>query len=115
MALRLKAISRQKLLLSAAGMRGQFPDLAPILSGVIDWQEIERQYDEMVKYTAAMRRGTADSEAFLRRFAKAETMHPTYKALAELGRALLVEAHAARGLPRAHAAHIRPCEPLWPL
>ncbi len=114
MALRLKAISRQKLLLSAAGMRGQFPDLAPILSGVIDWQEIERQYDEMVNYTAAMRRGTADPEAFRRRFAKAETMHPTYKALAER-RALLVEAHAAGGLPRADAAHIRPCEPLWPL
>ncbi len=69
-------------------MRGQLPNLAPILSGVIDWHEIEQQYDEMVKFAAAMRHATADPETILRRFAKAETMHPTYKALAELGRAI---------------------------
>ena len=51
---RLKAIARQKLALPSAGMRGQLPNLLPILSGVIDWGEIERQYDEMVKYAAAM-------------------------------------------------------------
>ena len=85
---RLKAIARQKLALSSAGMRGQLPNLLPILSGVIDWDEIERQYDEMVKYAAAMRHGTADPEAILRRFARSDVMHPTYKALAELGRAI---------------------------
>lgn len=42
----------------------------------------------MVKYAAAMRHRTADPEAILRRFARAEVMHPTYKALAELGRAI---------------------------
>ena len=46
---RLKATARQKLALPSAGMRGQLPNLLPILSGVIDWGEIERQYDEMVK------------------------------------------------------------------
>ncbi len=85
---RLKAIARQKLALPNAGMRGQLPNLLPILSGVVDWAEIERQYDEMVKYTAAMRHGTADPEAILRRFARSDVMHPTYKALAELGRAI---------------------------
>ena len=60
----------------------------PILSSVVDWGEIERQYDEMVKYAAAMQHGTADPEAILRRFARSEVMHPTYKALAELGRAI---------------------------
>ena len=85
---RLKAITRQKLALPSAGMRGQLPNLLPILSGVIDWGEIERQYDEMVKYAAAMRHGTADPEAILRRFARSDVMHPTYKALAELGRAI---------------------------
>jgi len=85
---RLKAIARQKLALPSAGMRGQLPNLLPILSGVIDWGEIERQYDEMVKYAAAMRHGTADPEAILRRFARSDVMHPTYKALAELGRAI---------------------------
>ena len=85
---RLKAIARQKLVLPTAGMRAELPNLAPILSGVIDWDEIARQYDEMVKYAAAMQHGTADPEAILRRFARADVMHPTYKALAELGRAV---------------------------
>ncbi len=68
-------------------MRGQLPNLLPILSGTIHWAEIERQYDEMVKYAAAMQHGTADPDAILRRFARADVMHPTYKVLAELGRA----------------------------
>ncbi|WP_242661907.1 Tn3 family transposase [Salipiger thiooxidans] len=85
---RLKAIARQKLVLPAAGMRARLPNLAPILSNVVDWAEIEQQYDEMVKYAAAMQHGTADPEAILRRFARTDVMHPTYKALAELGRAI---------------------------
>ena len=85
---RLKAIARQKLVLPAAGMRVRLPNLAPILSNVVDWPEIEQQYDEMVKYAAAMQHGTADPEAILRRFARTDVMHPTYKALAELGRAI---------------------------
>jgi TnpA family transposase len=85
---RLKGIARQKLALPNTGMRGQLPNLLPILSGVIDWGEIERQYNEMVKYAAAMQHGTADPEAILRRFARSDVMHPTYKALAKLGRAI---------------------------
>ena len=63
---RLKAIARQKLVLPAAGMRARLPNLAPILSNVVDWAEIEQQYDEMVKYAAAMQTKTADPEAILR-------------------------------------------------
>lgn len=85
---RLKAIARQKLALPSAGIRGQLPNLMPILSGTIDWAEIEQQYDEMVKYAAAMQHGTADPESILRRFARADVLHPTYRALAELGRAI---------------------------
>lgn len=85
---RLKAIARQKLCLPSSNLRASLPHLAPILSNVIDWGEIERQHDEMVKYAAAMRHRTADPEAILRRFGRTEIMHPTYKALAELGRAI---------------------------
>lgn len=85
---RLKAIARQKLCLPRPGMKGDLPNLMPILSEVIDWASIERQYDEMVKHAIAMHRGIADAEAILRRFARSEIMHPTYKALAELGRAI---------------------------
>ena len=42
----------------------------------------------MVKYAAAMQHGTADPESILRRFSRGDVMHPTYKALAELGRAI---------------------------
>ncbi|BAV52471.1 transposase Tn3 family protein (plasmid) [Mesorhizobium loti] len=85
---RLKAIARQKLAVPEATIRARLPNLLPILSGAISWDEIEQQYDEMVKYTAAMQTRTADPEAILPRFARAEVMHPTYKALSELGRAV---------------------------
>jgi TnpA family transposase len=44
----------------------RLPNLLPILSGRIIWNEIEQQYDEMVKYAAAMQIRTADPEAILR-------------------------------------------------
>jgi TnpA family transposase len=85
---RLKAIARQHLYLPDAPLRTELTNLVPILSDPIDWALIERQYDEMVKHAAALRHRTADAEAILRRFARTEVMHPTYRALAELGRAV---------------------------
>jgi TnpA family transposase len=85
---RLKAIARQKLYLPDTGLRDRLGELAPVLTRVIDWDLIERQYDEMIKYTAALRRGTADPETILRRFASTAVKHPTYAALAELGKAV---------------------------
>ena len=69
---RLKAIARQKLAIPSANIRSELSNLPPILSGVINWDEIEHQYDEMVKYAAAMQSGTADPEVILRRFARSE-------------------------------------------
>jgi TnpA family transposase len=40
----------------------------------------------MIKYTTALRLGTAETEAILRRFTKKNVQHPTYKAL--LGKAI---------------------------
>ena len=42
----------------------------------------------MVKYTTALRLGTAETEAILRRFTRNNVQHPTYTALSELGRAI---------------------------
>ena len=39
----------------------------------------------MVKYATALRLGTAETEAILRRFTRNNVQHPTYKAFAELG------------------------------
>jgi len=84
---RLKAISAQRLYLPEAGS-GAYPHLACTLARPIDWDLVEQQYDEMVRYTTAMAERTADPETILRRFTRANAQHPTYKALAELGKAL---------------------------
>jgi TnpA family transposase len=42
----------------------------------------------MVKYATALRLGTAEAEAILRRFTRENVQHPTYKALLELGKAV---------------------------
>jgi TnpA family transposase len=42
----------------------------------------------MAKYATALRLGTAETEAILRRFTRNNLQHPTYKALAELGKAI---------------------------
>lgn len=41
----------------------------------------------MVKYATALRIGTAQTEDILRRFTRNNVQHPTYRALAEMGRA----------------------------
>lgn len=83
---RFKAINRQKLYRPEAGQPEAYSNLQAVLSRPIDWDLIAQQYDEMVKYATALRLGTADAEAILRRFGR-NNVHPTYKALAELGKA----------------------------
>jgi TnpA family transposase len=83
---RLKAIASQRLYLPVAGTAGTYPNLSPCLTRPIDWDLIRRQYDEMVRYATALQERMADAESILRRFTRANT-HPTYSALAELGKA----------------------------
>lgn len=64
------------------------PNLLPILSNSINREEIKQQYDEVVKSATAMQVRIADSEAILRRFARAEVMHPICRVLSEVGRAV---------------------------
>ncbi len=85
---RLKAIHSQRLYRPDAGQPGAYPDLQLVLSKPIDWDLIRHQYDEMVKYATALRLGTAEAEAILRRFTRENAQHPTYKALLELGKAV---------------------------
>ena len=45
-----------------------------------------QQHDQMIKYTTAIRTGTAQTEDILRRFTRENVQHPTYRALSELGK-----------------------------
>lgn len=84
---RLKRIKYERLYVPAAGMTALLPNLAGVLTRPIRWDLIAQQYDEMVKHAVALQLGTATPEAILRRFNSYNVTHPTYKALAELGKA----------------------------
>ena len=83
---RLKAIHSKKLYRPVAGRLNDFPNLQPVLTRTIDWNLITQQYDQMVKYTTALRLGTAAAEDILRRFVR-NSGHPTYRGLIALGKA----------------------------
>ena len=85
---RLKAIHVQKLSRPDAGQPDAYKNLQLILTKPIDWELIRQQYDQMIKYVTAVRLGTAETESILRRFVRSNIQHPTYKAFAELGRAV---------------------------
>ncbi len=85
---RFKNLHEQKLSLPDKKLAAKLSNLKWILQDVIDWELVEREYDEMVKYATALRLGTADTEAILRRFTRNNHQHPTYKAFSELGRVI---------------------------
>jgi len=84
---RLKRIKYERLYLPDKGMAGDYPNLAGTFARPIRWDLIEQQYDEMIKSTVAVKRGTATSEAILKRYNSYNVTHPTYKAFAEVGKA----------------------------
>jgi TnpA family transposase len=85
---RLKSIHSQKLYRPEAGMTEAYPHLQPVLTRPIKWELIRQQYDQMMKYATALRLGTAETEAILKRFTRNNLKHPTYQALGELGKAV---------------------------
>lgn len=84
---RIKRINTVKLYRPGPGNPDQFPNLAAALTRPIRWDIISEQYDQMIRYATAIRTGTATTEAILRRFTKANSIHPTYQAMIEVGRA----------------------------
>ena len=85
---RLKAIHSQKLYRPEPGMTDAYPNLQPVLTRPINWELIRQQYDQMIKYATALRLGTAETDAILKRFTRNNLKHPTYQALSELGKAV---------------------------
>ncbi|YCK38076.1 Tn3 family transposase [Actinomadura sp. ATCC 39365] len=86
---RLKNVGSARLYRPTAREDEKWPQLAPVLSTkTIDWDLIRQQYDQIVKYTTALRVGTAEAEQVLRRFTRGRPKHLTYRAIEELGRAV---------------------------
>ncbi len=85
---RIKAIHKEKLYRPETGHANAYQNLQPILTRPIRWNLIQEQYDLIVKFTTALRLGTADAESILRRFTSNNAQHPVYQALIELGKAV---------------------------
>jgi len=84
---RIKRINKTRLYRPGAGEPDRYAALEPALTRPIRWDLIGEQYDQMIRYATAIRSGTASTEAILRRFTRARSMHPTYQAMIEVGRA----------------------------
>jgi len=84
---RLKRIKYERLYLPDKGMTDAYPNLAGTFARPLRWELVAQQYDEMIKSTVALQRGTATAEAILKRYNSYNVRHPTYKALAEIGKA----------------------------
>lgn len=85
---RLANIRNQKLSRSEIADYKKYKNINKILTNVIDWKLIKEQYSEMVKHAIAMKEGFTDAESILRKFTRNSLQHPTYKALAQLGKAI---------------------------
>jgi len=83
---RFKNINRQKLYVPEKSMIEKLSNIEPVLSRSINWDIIREQYDQIIKYATALRIGTAETEAILKRFTRNNLKHPTYVALQELGK-----------------------------
>jgi TnpA family transposase len=85
---RRKGIASQTLYRPVSGRPDDYANLQDILTRPINWDLSRQQYDEMIKFATALRLATAEPEAILRRFTRNNLQHPTYQALAELGKAV---------------------------
>ena len=85
---RFKGISKQKLYYANNGDLSQYKHIVRILQRSIKWHLIKEQYDQIVKYTIALKLGTADAESIMRCFTRQNLQHPVYKGLRELGRVI---------------------------
>jgi len=85
---RFKNIHSQRLYIVDKDDMNKYKHLTPIISRPINWEIIEAQYDQIIKYTVALKLGTANAEAIMKRFTRGNLQHPVYRALSELGRAI---------------------------
>ena len=62
---RIKRINHIRLYYPEPGGKKTYPNLAPAMYRPIDWDAIETNYDQVIKYVTAIKSGTASTEAIL--------------------------------------------------
>lgn len=83
---RYKTIGNQKLYLPYD--KFEISNIKEITTRSINWQLINDQYDEMVKHALALKIGSSTADTVIRRFARTNYQHLTFKAFVELGKAV---------------------------
>ncbi len=83
---RYKTIGNQKIYLPSDDFHVNH--INDITTRSINWQLIEEGYDEIIKYAVALKLGISTAETVIRRFARTNYQHPTFKAFIELGKAV---------------------------
>jgi TnpA family transposase len=86
---RIKGIGRMKLYKADGNIASSsYSNLKDVMSRPINWQLIIENYDQIIRYVAALKLGTAEPEALLKRFISDNIQSPLYKSILELGRAV---------------------------
>ncbi len=86
---RIKGIGRIKLYKPDGHIaKSHYCNLEEVMTRPINWQLIIENYDQIIRYVAALKLGTAEPEALLKRFISDNIQSPLYKAILELGRAV---------------------------
>jgi TnpA family transposase len=86
---RIKGIGRQKLYKADGNIaKSNYSNLVEVMTRPINWQLIIENYDQIIRYVAALKLGTAEPEVLLKRFISDNIQSPLYKAILELGRAV---------------------------
>lgn len=85
---RFKNIHQQKLYYADKEDLQNCSNLTEIMKQSIKWDLIEKHYTSIIKHALALKLGIADTESFMRKFAKTNSQHELYQAIRELGRAV---------------------------
>jgi len=86
---RIKGIGRIKLYKADGNIaKSSYSNLEAVMTRPINWQLIIENYDQIIRYVAALKLGTAEPEVLLKRFISDNIQSPLYKAILELGRAV---------------------------
>lgn len=86
---RIKGIHKQKFFSPSRSFKEKLPHLKLALaSDPINWEKIEKNYEEAVKYTTALKTRTVEASVLLKRLSADNAIHPAYQALLEIGKAI---------------------------